>query len=128
MAHNHDEIRQRWEKLTDLMLDVLVVTSEAPKAYFAGLLGWPRLWTLLGHLLPRRVRKKWYEPGRHDLLLDHLEARRFRSKWARRWLNFCLSFKTALLFVGCWRVLLAQTAFGWVLRLMPERVRRWWTA
>ena len=87
---------------------------------------WPRLWELLGFMLPKKIREKVYEPGQNELLADFLRARAYRTKWARRWLCVCFTFRTVLLVADCWRAMLADKTWSLLLRPIPDRVKRWW--
>lgn len=91
--------------------------------------GWPRFWELGQYLLPKKTRKRIYEPAHQELLEDHiLIKKRYRTKWAKRWLNFCFAFRTLLLFSDCWRALLANKAFQMLLKLVPVPIREWWSS
>ena len=94
-----------------------------PKAVF------PRLWVLMAYFLPKRIREQAYEPARHELLEDYLLARRsYRTKWAKRLLWCAFTFRTALMVADSIRVLISDTGFQLLLKLVPEPVRRWWSA
>ncbi len=90
-------------------------------------LNWPRVWELLGYLLPWKVREKVYEPGHHELLEDYiLTNRKYHAKWAKRWLGFCFTLRTLLLVLDCWRVLMADKGIQLLQKMIPEAIRRWW--
>jgi hypothetical protein len=73
----------------------------------------PRLWSLLAFLLPRKARAEAYEPAHQELLEDYLVARKlYRTKWARRWLTFCFMLRTV--------VMVAQSLRAW---LGDKRIR-----
>src|SRR5206468_1201 len=86
--------------------------------------GFPRFWSLFAFLLPREVRERVYEPAHQELLEEYTLSRRlYRTKWARRWLTFCFTVRTAMLWTESLRVMacskgakairwLAYTIFG----------------
>jgi hypothetical protein len=66
----------------------------------------PRIWALFAYLLPREIRERVYEPAHQELLEDYLEARRrFRTKGACRWLTFCFTVRTAMMWAESLRVM-----------------------
>jgi hypothetical protein len=55
----------------------------------------PRIWWLLGFLLPRRVRQEVFEPAQEEMKEDYLRALRpLRTCGEARWLTMCFSFHT----------------------------------
>jgi hypothetical protein len=84
----------------------------------------PRLWDLLGYLLPPETRRRIYEPAMENLRADYYETRRrFRTRWSRRFLRFAFAFRTVLLLLDCFRVMGADRL---LLPLVPKTIRRWW--
>jgi len=68
--------------------------------------GFPRLWSLFPYLLPREVRERVYEPAHQELLEDYtLAYRKYRTKWSRRWLSFCFTVRTAMMWAESLRVM-----------------------
>ncbi len=58
----------------------------------------PRIWTLLALLFPRKVRTEVYEPALEELKADCLsERRKSRTAWERRWVTFCFTLRTLVL-------------------------------
>lgn len=88
---------------------------------------WPRFWKLMGFAFPKGVRDRIYDPAVSELMTDYAARKQFRTKAARRWLTFCFTFRTALLVLDCVRALVMDRAIQFLLPLMPEWVRRWWT-
>jgi len=91
------------------------------------LTGFPRFWELFGFLLSRRTRERIFEPAYHDLLSRYMLSRqkRFRTPWARRWLNFCFTFRTLLLVLQCCKVTFCGGALAVLLFLVPPAVKEW---
>lgn len=87
--------------------------------------GWPRFWDLFRYLLPKKTQESLYDPAHAELLEDYLTSKRYRSKWAKRWINFCFSFRTILLILDCWRVLLIEKSTGFLLLFLPSELREW---
>lgn len=103
----------------------------APKRSLRNLLprapGFPRFWELLGYVLPKKTRERVFTPTYQELLEDYVSVRRkYRTKWARRWLNFCFTFRTLLMIGDCFRAMMADKAFQLLLRLVPEPIKKWW--
>ena len=48
--------------------------------------------------------------------MQHARRKGYRTKWARRWINFALTVRTALLVLGC----LAATARGAAFRAVKQ--------
>jgi len=116
-------------RLLSAYIESPVPVTREPKSVSANtrVFGWTRFWELFKYLLPHKTREKVYEPARNELMQDYLETRKEKSKVVRAWLNFCFTFRTVLLVADCWRCLIAQTALGWLLKSVPEPIRRWWT-
>ena len=91
------------------------------------LTGFPRFWELFGFLLPRRKRDRIFTPAYQDMLADYLTTRkeRYRTPWARRWLNFCFTFRTFTLVLQCCKVTSCGVAFAVLLHLIPPAVKEW---
>ena len=81
----------------------------------------PRIWDLMGFLLPRESRLRVYKPAIEERKLDYYEAFEANTgKWARRWLGFCFAFRTAVLVGDCWRLSGVERMarwFRWLLRV-----------
>jgi hypothetical protein len=91
--------------------------------------GWTRFGWLLGHCVPRGIRQHVYEPSHNEILDDYLSARpRCRSKSARIWLSLCLTVRTVLLLVDCWRVWAAAKTAGVLVNWILKPVKRWWVS
>ena len=74
-----------------------------------------RFFELYGLILPKRARK-FYDPAVNDILQIFALRRRYRTKWARRWINFVIVFKTA--------ILLGQSIWLWFIEPVLAIVER----
>jgi hypothetical protein len=92
----------------------------------------PRLWELLGYLLSREARDRYFEPIYRDLIADYWETRQaaFQTIWAQRWLNICFVCRTVGLVLTTVGVMLRSRMLGVLLGLVPpsirEQVSDWW--
>lgn len=117
--------------LATLMLSIatiVVVVSDSCRLIVSN--DWQRFWYLIGFAMPSRIRGDLYDPAIEDLKQDLIESRRFRTKWSRRWLNFCFSVRTVVLFLDCYRcwisVGVGKTLEQILLKAIPLRWRDWW--
>jgi len=93
----------------------------ATKSFFRA----ARAWDLIGYLLSPKTRRDCYEPAVEDLKADYLKAwAKHTSPWARRWVWFCLAFRTAKALLECTRMDL----IGSVAALIPQALRTAWKA
>jgi len=89
--------------------------------------GPPRFWKLFSYVFSHRIRSRIFEPALNEMIEDYLLARQdYRTQWARRWLNFCFTFRMALTVLECFRAVIADSAFRSLARLLPDTLRRWW--
>lgn len=89
-------------KTRDLSAATGILTSPSVERQKSAL---PRIWDLMGFLLPRESRLRVYKPAIEERKLDYYEAFEANTgKWARRWLGFCFAFRTAVLVGDCWRL------------------------
>ncbi len=67
--------------------------------------GWPRLWELLGFVLPRRTREKLFAPSFADLIKDYMSMRhaRYQTTGCGAWLTFCFTIRTVEVILQCHR-------------------------
>lgn len=87
----------------------------------------PRLWELLGWVLPSKLRRTVYEPYRQELLEDYLVSRKqSRTSAARWWLFICYTLWTVYAVVLSILAGLSSVAGQRLMRLLPQRWRRWW--
>jgi hypothetical protein len=85
---------------------------------------WPRWWRLFSFVLPKGTRDRAFEPHFNELVEDFLEARRYRGRCQRCWLAVAFTIRTVLMILDCLRV----GFMNHILRLLPQHIRRWWTA
>ncbi len=85
-----------------------------------------RFWELFSLILPRKARIKVFKPHYNEFKEDYLLAYcRYKSKWAKRWLNFCFTFRTVCMIVDCFRVSLGAKVWQLLLAtLLPEPARK----
>jgi hypothetical protein len=89
--------------------------------------GPPRFWKLFSYVFSHRIRSRIFEPALNEMIEDYLLARQdYRTQWARRWLNFCFTFRMMLTVLECFRAVIADSAFRSLARLLPDTLRRWW--
>lgn len=81
----------------------------------------PQLWEVTGFVFPKKLREQVYEPARVELECDFRKACRYREHWKRVLLTIIFVLRTALLVSGTWRVGIAR-------KVLPKRLRDWWTA
>jgi len=84
-----------------LFNSLLAFASSGGKKLISRIPTWPRSWSLFAFLLPKSVREKVWEPAVADLVESYANRKHFRGKWARRWINFCLAIRTAILVFEC---------------------------
>jgi len=87
----------------------------------------PRFWKIFGYVFSHRIRSRIFEPALNEMIEDYLLARQdYRTQWARRWLNFCFTFRMVLAVLECFRAVIADSAFRSLARLLLDALRRWW--
>ncbi|KAA3609354.1 MAG: hypothetical protein DWQ01_08460 [Planctomycetota bacterium] len=93
----------------------------------SGFLSFPKIWNLLGYLLPRSIREESWEDCVVWLKDDFYESmEKYESKGARAWIYFCLTFQTLWQFAGCFGVMLGDRTGQAIRKLLPEAWRRFW--
>ena len=90
---------------------------------------------MLGFLFSHKTREKQFDPSYQELLADYLETRqsKYKTPWARRWIAFCLAFRTVQLVIQCsgtaWKatILTAIVAWGpeWLGNAIREIFKDW---
>jgi hypothetical protein len=89
-----------WDSISGFRINLFPRSSKPVMPSF------PRSWSLFAFLLPREVRERVYEPAHQELLEDYTLARRsYRTKQARRWLTFCFTVRTAMMWAESLRVM-----------------------
>jgi hypothetical protein len=82
---------------------------------------------LFAYALPRKIRKRNFEPSLQDLLQDHLQAlSEHHTPRAQSWLAFWFRVHTVITFIDCFWVMLKSPLVRCILSLVPAAVRRWW--
>ena len=80
--------------------------------------GFPRWWRLFSFGLPRRIRKRCFDPAYEELLEDYFEAKtKYRTKGARRWLTIAFTFRTILMVLDCVRAVALDATVACVFRI-----------
>lgn len=87
----------------------------------------PRIWELMGYLLPPKAHDRLWIPAIEDQKRKYYEARhRYRTRAARVWLTIAFTIRTLLMVPDCYRVMGISKLRLLVEALIPEPVKRWW--
>ncbi len=84
----------------------------------------PQYWEFFRYILPKRVQNSAWEPAFWELMedfysvIDRIEGR----KCLTRWIVFCFTVRTVLMYVQCLRAFAADATIGWLIRTFKSMI------